>query len=180
MRRIRLARQEGSVLVFSLIVLGALFISTLAMYRSTETTTIVAGNISFKQAASTTGDIGVNWSVSAMQAVGDSNVTVANQYYAVQQPIDGNGLPTTVDWAQVASQQVGNYTIQYVIERLCTGTLPISDPQTACYQKQTSQNGSKKVGAQAYVSHSMFYRVTVRVSGPKNTTSFIQAILQET
>ena len=171
-------QQKGSTLMFSLVILTVILMATLAMYRASETTTSIAGNIAFKQAASSSGDIGVTESIATILGLVNAEVTLANRYYAVQQPVDNFGIPSTVDWAQVASTQVGNNNVQTVIERLCSGALPIIDSSTQCYTASADSANSKKVGSSFASSNAIYYRVTVRITGPKNTLSFIQAILR--
>lgn len=172
-------QQTGTTLIFTLIILTVILFSSLAMYRSSESNTVVAGNIAFKQSATASGDIGVTLSIDTLTAVDDPETTVVNQYYAVQQPTDNYGIPTTVDWDQVPSTMIGNNQVQHVIERLCTGALPIADTSSQCYTAGAAQISSKKIGSTALANNAIFFRVTVRVTGPKNTMSFIQSILRQ-
>lgn len=170
-------RQQGTVMVIILIILAVLVVSSLAFVTSTQSTTMVAGNIAFKDSASAVGDIGVELAMTALSGIGNQETNVPNQYYATQQPVDNNGIPTTVNWDNVPTTNFQNYAVQYVVERLCTGTLPIADTERSCNSGENLSGTSKKVGGSQYSSTIMYYRVTARVIGPKNSTSFIQAIL---
>lgn len=108
-------------------------------------------------------------------------------------PTDEQGLPP-VDWANEGNIPVtvvdGN-RIQFVIERLCNpdGAVAIDLVSSAAYDNDniplcmwrdipvppaskagTIQGVFDRVG--------MMYRVTVRVRGPRNTTTFVQAVLE--
>ena len=80
-----------------------------------------------------------------------------------------------------AADSAGN-RYSYIIHRLCEGTGPTSG--TACAQSTsaTAAVGSTRTGS-AYgaaplsVTTQTFYRITVKVIGPKNTTSYSQAFL---
>ena len=55
----RRARQAGVVLMMALIVLVAMTLAGIALVRSVDTSNIIAGNLAFKQAATNSGDTGV-------------------------------------------------------------------------------------------------------------------------
>ena len=115
------------------------------------------------------------------------NTAIANRYFPVIQPLDANGIPTTVNWSDVPSTSLGSnneYTVRYVIERMCTGTLPIGadDVLTSCIVDQSSSPNSVKLGGGGCSTNcnappAVNYRVTVRVEGPRNTVAMSQAIV---
>ena len=108
-------------------------------------------------------------------------------------PTDEQGLPP-VDWTNegnIPVTAVDGNRIQFVIERLCNpdGAVPINLGSPAAYNENniphcmwrdipfekphkagTIQGVSDRVG--------IMYRVTVRVRGPRNTTTFVQAVLE--
>lgn len=122
------------------------------------------------------------------------------RYFALRQAEDAVGVPAAVgDWsgvpcfyndsslpagcpaagsALVATVPLG-YSYQVVVERLCTGALPVTDIQGKCFTTQASGGGSKRAGAVGVFtsSNEVFYRANVRVSGPRNTRTQVQAIL---
>jgi hypothetical protein len=69
--------------------------------------------------------------------------------------------------------------IEYVIHRMCAKS-GLSVDATPCSKVATSSAGSTQTGAD-YTGRALsgtnlvYYRITVRVTGPKNTRSFIQA-----
>ena len=60
-----LARQRGISLMMSMIVLVALTLAGIALMRSVDTTTIIAGNLAFQQAATNSGDTGIETAIAA-------------------------------------------------------------------------------------------------------------------
>ncbi len=104
--------------------------------------------------------------------------------------------PNGVDWSKVLCRYGGSsvpagcatgsstvagvpsgYYFQYVVDRLCIGALPVTDIQGNCLAGQPSQGGTKKAGGIKFTSsQEVYYRATVRVTGPRGTSSMIQTI----
>lgn len=171
-------QQDGNSLVIVVIALMLLLILSIAYIRSSNIASLVAENYSFKTAASQAGDIGIQKALLTLQAINNPDSNIANQYYALAQSVDNNGLPTTVNWAQVPVNNYQLYQVQYVLERMCSGNLPVANALQQCLMANSPANGSDKVGTPNYRSTAqILYRATIRVTGPKNTLSFIQAML---
>jgi hypothetical protein len=89
------------------------------------------------------------------------------------------GTATPIDWSSVpvADTRAGN-AIRVVIDRLCTGATPIADPAASCFHEASNDGASQSINKQVFTSVTMvYYRVTVQVTGPRNTVSMVQAIL---
>lgn len=189
-------RQQGAVLFMALIALVALTLAGLAMVRSVDTGNLIAGNMSFRQAAMQQSDIGIESAFLALPGIMNTskNANIANQYFALRQPVDAMGVPTTVNWANVACRDNGiasvncsdqEYQVKYVIDRLCeaqtTGSTTVTDLQGYCFVDVGSGRSGSKGAFQAVFSgaNSVYYRVTVQVSGPRNTTAYVQAIISK-
>jgi type IV pilus assembly protein PilX len=173
-------RQRGVTLAVSLIVLVALTVAGIALVRSVDTGNVIAGNFAFRQAALQATDAGIEAAFSQLPGIISTSLEtpIANQYYPLMQPLDEDGIPTTVNWSAVPSRELSGYTVRYVIERLCSGSLPVTDIQNNCVVDQAPNSGSKKQGSPVFSAANMVnYRVTVRVEGPRNTLSLTQAIL---
>lgn len=173
-------RQRGITLIIALIALVALTMAGIALVRSVDTGNVIAGNFAFRQTALQATDAGVEAAFAQLPTIIATSLEspIANQYYPVMQPLDANGIPTTVDWGAVPATDISGYTVRYVIERLCSGALPITDIQANCVVDLGQNNGSKKQGSPVFSSAtSVNYRVTVRVEGPRSTLSMAQAIL---
>lgn len=173
-------KNRGTVLFIALIALVALTLAGIALVRSVDTGNVIAGNFAFKQAALQATDAGVETAFSALPNIIATSLdaNIPNQYFASIQPVDATGIPTTVNWNNVPSTTVSGNGVQYVIDRLCNGPLPVTDIQGNCLADQPKGSGSKKAGAVVFSSStSVYYRVTVRVTGARNTVSVSQAML---
>ena len=74
------------------------------------------------------------------------------------------------------------YAVRYVIHRLCNASGAPTD--TGCVKSaDTSSSTSSTKGAATYggyaisASTSAMFRITVKVSGPRNSTGYVQAVL---
>lgn len=193
-------RQCGVALIIALIVLVGLSLAGVALVRSVDTSSLIAGNLAFRQGATTAGDSGVEaartWLLANTNAL-TADVT-ASAYYATSQDgldITGNRTPTKaaddVVWsgnnktaACLAQDGAGN-TACYIIHRLCNIAGPVD--AATCSTKQAVKGGSslgagRPMGTYqerswSQVATMAYYRVTVRIAGPRNNVSFIQAFL---
>lgn len=75
-------------------------------------------------------------------------------------------------------------TIQYVVHRLCRSSGSPKDAANSCLLYQESSQVSSKKGQFSYGAASRFtrdsavyYRITTRVRGPRNTTVFVQTLV---
>jgi type IV pilus assembly protein PilX len=187
---LRARREDGIVLILVLIGVIAMALAGIALVRATQTTNLIAGNFAFKQAALAATDSGVELAFAQLDTL---IVTTADAafpagcsagacvYYPTRQATDSNGIPAAVgDWSTIPSTTInGAYAAQYVIDRLCSGALPVTDIATNCYIGQPNGSGpNRKVGDNSFSPGPQnYYRVSVRVSGPRNTKSFVQAIV---
>ena len=188
--------QRGIVLIIALIVMVALSFAGVALVRAVETTTAVVGNLAFRQAAISPANLAVETATAALFAdaapggvalIADkTNNLPAQNYYASRQPgEDVRGIP-------VQLQKKANYTlprilyadaaqyfeVRYVIERSCIAAGPATPGN--CDMMPPKQGTGTTVGdtAPPALPQIPFYRLTVRVDGPKNTTAFLQAMLR--
>jgi Tfp pilus assembly protein PilX len=199
--RIGARRERGVVLLIALIVLVAMTLAGLGMMRSIDTGTIVAGNIGFREAAVATGDTGVEaartWLMANLNSLDNDQAAVG--YYSTRQDgLDFTGNKTEggtdgVNWGGSDPTQVvqgysigtvdtsGN-TVFYLIHRLCSIPGSINGPGQSCATVAVSGTGSSQ-SAPDYSSYALavknqvYFRVTTRVNGPKNTVSYVQAVL---
>ncbi|MDD5384646.1 MAG: pilus assembly PilX N-terminal domain-containing protein [Gallionella sp.] len=74
--RVRVVKQRGVVLFFALIALLAMSLAAVALIRSVDTSTMIAGNLAFKQAATTSGDAGIEAAITWLTAT-DTAATTA-------------------------------------------------------------------------------------------------------
>jgi type IV pilus assembly protein PilX len=173
----RRSKQSGVSLLIVLVVLAITLVGSLAMLRSGEVSALVAGNVSFREAATQASDIGIADAAKALDVQGNLDNSIANTYFATRQPEDANGIPTTINWSSVPTMAVGNYTVQHLVDRLCQVT-PVTDPTGSCMVRDSESAGSKKAGSLVYKNPAtVYYRITVRVMGPKSTAAYVQALV---
>jgi type IV pilus assembly protein PilX len=207
---LRVRSQRGVVLFIALLVMVALSLAGIALLRSADTATTVAGNLAFKQSAAAAVDRSVEQAVEALfnpkadpttsnPVIADKTTNdLAQNYYACVQAAaggvclpPGNPIPesptaltsTTALSAAglrtdlVPTDAAGN-KVYYVIERMC------ANPGGAF--GNNCNLSSAALGADAGTQHyealsrvgDAYYRVTVRVEGPRNTVQYAQAFLK--
>lgn len=186
-RQLLKRRQEGVVLFFALIALVVMSLAAVALIRSVDTNSLIAGNLSFKQSSMLSADRGVE---NAITWLGTQNVNSLNTdlpdhgYYAtsdVAPHLDAKALVDASGFADMTDTQ-GN-TISYVIQRMCTqqgvntntydkrlsNCMLSPGPDTECHN---APEDCPKIPPSP--TKQIVYRVTAKVLGPKNTTSYIQ------
>lgn len=202
--RSRHLRQCGSALFIALIVLVAMTLAAISLVRSVDTANVIAGNFAFKQAAIQSSDLGIEAALTQLPAIVanslDTIVTPAANsvspnywYYPTMRTLDASGAPTmhelgaagavtAIDWGNVPIATSSNgYDMRYVIDRLCQGPPPVTDLLGKCFADPPGggdAGDSHKGGSPKFSSvGAVYYRATVRVSGPRNTISMVQVIL---
>jgi type IV pilus assembly protein PilX len=190
--------QRGAVLFIALIVLVAMSLAGLAMMRGVDTGAMIANNLAFKSGATMAADSGIeaarNWltTTSSDLLQGDKPaVTNGGGYFSTwQEGLDftkGDGDNTNdFDWSTnsvaLAADAAGNQ-VSYVIHRMCNA--PGDPASTTCIRvtSTTGSTASSSKGAAAFGTMAIstpgqtFYRITVRVIGPRNTVSYVQAVV---
>ncbi len=183
-------RQQGVVLMIALIMLVAMSLAGVALMRSVETAVIVAGNFAFKEAGVMVADRGIQeaarWVSSNSAGSTLYNDNPGQGYFSALPPTD----PDYFDLGTWSSSVVmdggtpdasGN-VVRYVIHRMCIlPATPWDDPNQSCGRqtsRSTSEGGSKRRDAPLFEGPPiLYYRVTTRVDGPRNTVTVIQSSL---
>jgi Tfp pilus assembly protein PilX len=172
--------QQGASILIVLILLTVMAVAALSVARVSDTSTAVAGNLSFKAAAMQASEVGLSEAFAQLQALAaaDLDANKGTWYFATTRVPDATGLPSGVDWSAAPQLAVsGGYQASYVVERLCNGALPVTDPAVQCFLKRLPAGGSAKAGVEQMDSPAVVqYRMTVYVQGPKGTQTFVQAM----
>lgn len=173
-------QQEGVALIMALIVLLAMTLAGALMLRNVGIGLGIAGNVAFKKETTAQADLGVEAGVAYV--VARSGVVLeeddADNHYSAALPAVPFD-PLTFPWNDANSTLIdlGDFKVRYVVHRLCKNTGSVSAAGQMCsypLSKQTSDpSGEVKFGA---VIKQPFYRVTSRVTGPRNTTSYVQVV----
>jgi len=191
--RLRRTGQQGMVLLVALVVLVAIMIAGIAMMRSVDTATLVAGNLAFEQAATNAADKGIEQAIAMLQAKSASNSLDSNDptngYQASLRSTDNPppGQTWQAFWdANLASSaydagtdQFGNH-IYYVVNRQCANAMPpgaggqcVASPAVTTATGNSQEAGEIELQAASQI----YYRITVRVSGPRRTESYVQSYI---
>ena len=186
--------QRGIVLVIALIVMVALSLAGIALMRSVDTSTAVVGNLAFTQASTLPANLAVEEAVAALfedDLIPNVNQNLpAQNYFATRQNgEDPRGIPEVLTTkakastlARVLDAGYGN-EVRYVIERMCAPGIPVA-PSRAELVKYCDMLPPKPSGTTSMETDKIelpripLYRLTVRVDGPRNTVSFLQAMLR--
>jgi Tfp pilus assembly protein PilX len=178
--------QRGTIIFLTLIALVIMTLAGLALIRTVDTTNLIAGNFAFKQAALQSSDTGIEAGFADLPTFLVNAGTDAPPYYSVFLGNDANGLPSTLPngnpftWsgARTATNAPSGYTVQYVIDRLCQAGTTSANIGSNCFAGVSASSGSHKPGAPVFSSvEQVYYRISVRVGGPRNTVSYAQAIV---
>jgi type IV pilus assembly protein PilX len=210
----RPGRERGVVLFIALLVMVALSLAGIALIRSADTATVVAGNLAFKQTAASAVDRSIEQAIDALfnpvAAPAAPNPAIANKkadlpaqnYYACVLSDAGTPcLPPNAAIPEIPSLLASKTAIDAAIAggKLTDGLIPPDAAGNKSYyviERLCASAGdalgsncnlaSTALGADAGTQHyeglvrpgDAFYRVTVRVEGPRNTVAYAQAILQ--
>ena len=189
------SRVRGAVLFIALIVLVAMTLAGIAIMRSVDTATLIAGNLAFKQGTVQSSDNGIEqayqWLIANRPALSLNNLGQGyNSGYAT--PVWTNAA-TWASAVTVGTDAAGN-TISYQIHRMCNcadtlynGICAASGQSNQCALDNPTGTGappppsageSFTVGAPGFLQDPrVYYRITVRTQGPRSTVSYIQAMV---
>ncbi len=189
------SRQGGVVLFIALIVLVMMTLAGISLMRSTYTGNLIAGNLAFQQSAVGSADRGVETAIAWLQAQTPTTLyttrTVTGSAYSAVRGDPAATQSWEDYWTTVlaagatplvntlAADGAGN-TVSYVIHRLCNAQGDPSsgvgcDVSPLVAGSSTSSKGSGVVSL--LQTSQVYYRITVRTVGPRNTVSFVQAVI---
>jgi hypothetical protein len=194
--------QRCVVMIFALIVLVIMLIGALAVVRSGTTGLALAGNLGFKRDLTNQGERALAVVLEQMQtgALADEAQRQAHlpaQNYRAQQFVGADITPQGVPRALLSEAAFGavgtsdrdiavpdmGVTVRYVIDRLCAAP-GIAEPDSCTMADATISNAANSstpqtaefgtAGGQGAVPQQVVYRLSVRVTGPRNTQAFFQ------
>ena len=139
----RLRAQRGVTLLFALVTLVALLFATLALVRSVDTSTLLMGNLGFKQDATVTADQATRQALvwlTANNAALNSDLP-QNGYYASTKELQSDGTTIPVD---VTGQQLTSVSSRQIVD--WTNTCSATSTSYICSTStSTSANSSRFV-----------------------------------
>lgn len=201
----RRTRQRGVVLIIALLVLVAMALAGIALVRSVDVTTQVAGNLAFRQSGVQASDAGVEQALQWLMTTSKTDVEVNRpnnerllykdtwpSYYASWNGGSSGPVfdPADFNWKSAEDNELqegstGN-KIRYVIHRMCEGpgapstdTYCITAPAVSSGESNRSAAGGdyQCAGNLCSESYQPYYRITVRVEGPRNTVTYTQTVV---
>jgi type IV pilus assembly protein PilX len=225
----RARKQRGVVLFFTLIALVVMSLAAVALIRSVDTSTLIGGNLAFKQSGTSSGDAGIEAAIDwlskttvTMDVAGkgvyrdadyalnidggiagytnaDGTACCQNSGYFSNVGTSLRLTDGTFNWnansTQVGTDISGN-TVRYVIERLCrtANEIPATEehpelvpPRSGClFSSAALDNSGKQIQLAPNIckgpgcpsgGQTALMRITSRVTGPKNTVSYIQTVV---
>lgn len=190
---VRRAMQRGMVLLMALVVLVVIMVAGIAMMRSVDTATLVAGNLAFEQAATNAADKGIERAIVMLQnkALTPTSLDkddVSSGYYATMRasasPSPGQNWEAYWDANlsggnsyDAGTDQFGNH-IWYVVHRECQFAQPPgAGGQCVASPKITTASGNSQEAGEIELQSAsqVYYRITVRVQGPRRAESYVQS-----
>ena len=176
----RFARsQRGVTMLVVLVLLSVMLLGGMALAKLTEVGTLASGNTAYREASLQASEVGLN---TVFQRVRDElaaeDVAQAGWYWTTMQAADAHGIPQ-LDFDAAPTVTVGSYSVAYVAERVCEGAVPVTNPLRQCLVKQIPQeNRSRQAGKEELdPPNSKQFRVTIRVTGPKDTRTWVQSLI---
>jgi type IV pilus assembly protein PilX len=195
-------RQRGVTMLFGLIVLAIMMIGAAAMIRSMNTSLFNAGNLGFKRDLTNQAERASNAVMTALNTgalAGEAarqQPQVADNYSATMLPVNAQGIPNALlsdgpfAAVGVATRDIDvpdqGVRVRYVVDRLCinTGIADSSHCTMADRGTPDSRDSSDLSGAgdtsssgSGAVPRVVVYRLSIRVTGPRNTQAYFQTTL---
>ncbi|NMG00706.2 hypothetical protein GPA27_25315 [Aromatoleum toluolicum] len=179
---------SGAVLIIALVVLALMSLAAASVIRSTDTGTLVAGNLAFRQATTHASDVAVD---RAWEELVQGTYTGKAYYYGTRQTAspdfttaaavasavvwDSNAVPCTDERGMTVdcAAETGGFRIQYLIERQCETAPDVSDVNSI---KARCAIDPLSASAASPGDLGVFFRVLVRARGPRGTVSFYEVM----
>lgn len=194
--------QRGVVLIVALIILVAMTLAGIGLVRSVDIANIIAGNLAFRQAATRSGDTGIETAIAWLEA-NNAGATLQNDIPASGYSATGNsaarspaaGVSWDTYWSTLSGANRIRYllvdnngapipdgagnTVAFVIDRMCA-LAGASDGASCTSSTAVSSAGgsSMESGEKPFeFSSATYYRITARIAGPRGTVSYVQAMV---
>jgi len=196
--------QRGIVMVFTLIALVLMLIAVAAVVRSVDTSTAVVGNLAFRRDLTNRAELAIAKAKAALNAGGAASTEaargadVAAAHYSATRlasPAGGIGVPAVLvsnsayDTAgyscmsgagtalpNCSTPGTDGIVIRWVIDRQCVAGTSTFGTNACGYLKTPKDPGgsSHLVTRKPDGAARSLFRISVRVTGPRNTETYIQ------
>ncbi|MGM9488809.1 pilus assembly PilX family protein [Ideonella sp. YS5] len=194
--------QGGIIMVVTLIALAVLLLGGVALMRSSDTSSALAGQIGFRRDLKNQGERAMSMAITSLKSGALSAATTrltslaSSNYSAVQLEANDNGIPKVllksdsdfkaagytvniVDADSSEANATSGVKARYVIDRLClaTGTTDAAScsKTDVVVQNNGQDSNSQKADTSFRSINLVVYRISVRVDGPRGTQAFFQS-----
>ena len=157
----------------------AAMLGGLALTRMAESGSLVSGNVASKEASIHAAEVGWNVAYAQVQTLASESANFGGWYWATMQPTDANGIPT-IDFnsTPVVPGGVGRYTVTYAVERMCTVAVVVTPTRECLVKFDPTVLEDRSTEAYTYdAKNSRQFRITVRVTDPRGTQTWTQALV---
>jgi Tfp pilus assembly protein PilX len=189
-RRAPARSQRGVVVFIALIVLVAMMLAGIATMRASGGAIMTAGNLAFRQNATVAGDLGLESARDWLTKQGTVDLEATNAgagYYSTWDTAfdaiawgDSNWKdPGKAVQVNGGGFDAAGNRVSYVVHRMCSMAGAVALAGQECVTvTDPGKGGPKEAGAKALVGTAqVYFRITARVEGPKNTVSYVQTMV---
>lgn len=181
-------RQQGVVLLVTLVALVLLLITTIALLQSARNSSLSSGNLGFRRDLTNQAERGVTKAISIIDQLGTSGTLTATDatknYSSILLTSSKYGIPdellsttSTYTANNTLTDSANGISVSFVIDRMCSATGPaltsncmLRTPAVASGGQNNTQNSKPPA-----LANQVIYRISVRAVGPKNTQLFMQS-----
>ena len=188
--------QTGAVLLLVLILLTVFLLALSAMVGSSVNNLASVGNFVYHEGAvAVTDSVVADAKAFLRNPANDLGVAIRGQYSPLVLPdTNGDGVPASpcplgTGWLCVPSDSstYPGYAVQYFIERLCTaaGAVTLASAPAQCQVARPGAAASAtsvndlRATITTLQTVSVLYRVTVKATGPRNTSVLTQTVISK-
>lgn len=198
-------KEAGSALILTIIILASFIFSTIALLRASGTSSMVSGNVAFKESSIRVADVGTNAAIRAVMPCGSPAVNpcgkATDTAYVIQSMQKPSYFLTPATWSTntpnactapcqpvtipiIAGTPL--YSVKYIVDRLATDLTNDQDSEKVqsnslgIIAKDTnpSSDYSEQGAATTLLSiPAVYYRVTVKVQGANNSEYISQSVV---
>ncbi|MBC7787372.1 MAG: hypothetical protein H7Z18_08035 [Methylophilaceae bacterium] len=184
--------QSGIIMFITLISLVVMLLSSIALVRSTDTSMLIAGHLSFRRDITNQAERAIPairvifQGTGALSTVNSRNSDqISANYYATIQSSNAFGIPNALINTgsatyntNVISDATSGVTVRYLIDRMClptTANAPASAANCGLTLSVTDNSTSGPDAVTAKGPDIPIYRISVRATGPRNTETYMQS-----
>jgi hypothetical protein len=180
-------RQSGVALIVVMVALLIMLTTVISIFRNTGGALGIIGNMGLKINATSVGDVGVEVARKWLMTKTNTQLAVSDAANGYFETATVSFDPVTYDWTAAdnsvvatADDGTGN-AVRYVTHRLCNLTGLIDAVGQQCVLSPPSNSGGSRqlggAGTGLGITKTPVYRITVRVSGPRDTLSYSQVLV---